>query len=128
MDKPVLIIEDERDLMEAVRIKLTKDGFSVVCAATAEEALELMKTTEPALIWLDIMLPGMSGLEFLRKLREQAEGKKIPVVVVSNSGSPDKIRESRELGAATYFVKADWRLEEIIDVVKTILSSGEAAV
>ncbi len=122
--KPILIVEDEKTLMEAVRIKLTHDGFTVVCAGSAEEAEEIMKTTQPSLIWLDLMLPGMQGLEFLRKTRNTEQGSKIPVVVVSNSGSPDKIRESKELGVDTYFVKADWRLEEIIDVVRTILSSS----
>ena len=122
--KPILIVEDEKSLMEAVRIKLTHDGFSTACAGSAEEAEEIMKTTQPSLIWLDLMLPGMQGLDFLRKMRGTEEGAKIPVVVVSNSGSPDKIRESKELGVETYFVKADWRLEEIIDVVRTILSSS----
>src|SRR3989344_2841764 len=122
--KPILIVEDEKSLMEAVRIKLTHDGFSTACAGSAEEAEEIMKTTQPSLIWLDLMLPGMQGLDFLRKIRTTEEGTKIPVVVVSNSGSPDKIRESKELGVETYFVKADWRLEEIIDVVRTILSSS----
>ncbi|OHA52716.1 MAG: hypothetical protein A3A97_01070 [Candidatus Terrybacteria bacterium RIFCSPLOWO2_01_FULL_40_23] len=122
--KPILIVEDEKSLMEAVRIKLTHDGFTTSCAGSAEEAEEIMKTTQPSLIWLDLMLPGMQGLDFLRKVRTTEEGAKIPVVVVSNSGSPDKIRESKELGVETYFVKADWRLEEIIDVVRTILSSS----
>ena len=122
--KPILIVEDEKSLMEAVRIKLTHDGFTTSCAGSAEEAEEIMKTTQPSLIWLDLMLPGMQGLDFLRKVRTTEEGAKIPVVVVSNSGSPDKIRESKELGVETYFVKADWRLEEIIGVVRTILSSS----
>ncbi|KKR46717.1 MAG: PhoP family transcriptional regulator, partial [Parcubacteria group bacterium GW2011_GWB1_40_14] len=90
--KPILIVEDEKSLMEAVRIKLTHDGFTTSCAGSAEEAEEIMKTTQPSLIWLDLMLPGMQGLDFLRKVRTTEEGAKIPVVVVSNSGSPDKIR------------------------------------
>ena len=121
--KPILIIEDEPGLLGAVRFKLEKEGFPVVACANAEQAQELMAKTPPALIWLDIFLPGLSGLEFLRKLRSQDAWKNLPVIVVSNSGSPDKIRESKELGVETYFVKADWRLEEIIDVVRTILIS-----
>ena len=121
--KPVLIIEDELGLLNAVRIKLAKENFPVLACTTAENAEEIMKDTQPALIWLDLFLPGMSGLEFLRKIRNDKKWEKLPVIVVSNSGSPEKIRESRELGVDTYFVKADWRLEEIIEVVRTILLS-----
>ncbi|OHA46946.1 MAG: hypothetical protein A3A80_00890 [Candidatus Terrybacteria bacterium RIFCSPLOWO2_01_FULL_44_24] len=123
IQKPVLIIEDELGLLNAVRIKLAKENFPVLACTTAENAEEIMKDTQPALIWLDLFLPGMSGLEFLRKIRNDKKWEKLPVIVVSNSGSPEKIRESRELGVDTYFVKADWRLEEIIEVVRTILLS-----
>ncbi len=125
ISKPILIIEDEPGLLEAVRLKLTKEGFPVLGCTTAEEAEELMAKTEPSLLWLDLFLPGIPGIEFLQKLRADEKWKKLPVIVVSNSGSPEKIRQSRELGVETYFVKADWKLEEIIDVVRTILSSNK---
>jgi len=123
--KTILVIEDEKPLLKAIETKLRLAGFEVLCAETGEEGLEQLKKN-PDLVWLDIYLPKMDGFGFL-----QAKNKlenKIPVLVVSNSGSEEKIRRASNLGVTDYLVKANFSLEEIIEKIKMILrNNGEYA-
>jgi CheY-like chemotaxis protein len=116
--KSILVIEDEPALQEAIKMKLEKDGVKVTAFSTAEEAGEFLKKEKPDLVWLDILLPGMNGLEFLKVIRENFSLKNLPVVVVSVSSSPEKIKKAFDMNIADFIVKSDGDLNSIIKRVE----------
>lgn len=124
-EKIVLVIEDEVALQDAMKIKLTKEGIKYLSALTAEDALEILKTVRPSLIYLDLLMPGMGGFAFLEKLRQTPLWRDIPVVIVSVSASPEKIRRAFELNVVDYLVKSQYKLEDIVGKIKLFLSNQE---
>jgi len=127
IEKTILVVEDERPLLEAVKAKLEKNNFVVVTARTVEQALNYMDELEKIdAIWLDHYLLGKeNGLDFVTKLKAK-DGKwaKIPIFVVSNTATPDKVQSYLKLGINKYYVKAEHRLDEIIAEIKASLDSG----
>ena len=123
----ILVVEDEQALLEAIRIKLEQTGFSVVSARTVEQACSLLLDLKDVrAIWLDYYLLGQeNGLDLVAKVKNQPEFKKIPIFVVSNTASPDKVKTYLNLGASKYYTKSNYRLEEIIKDLKTYLKNPE---
>lgn len=119
--KRILIVEDEQPLQQAIRIKLKTTSFEGLFVSSAEEAFELISKETVDLIWLDILLPGMDGLAFLEKIRQYPKWKSLPVVVISVSGGPEKMKQAFNLKANDYLVKSDYRLEDLIVRVSAIL-------
>ncbi len=119
--RTILVVEDEVPLQDAIKIKLEKEGLACFQAFTAEAGLEILAKKRPHLIWLDLLLPGMGGFEFLEKLRKQPSLKDIPVVVISVSASPEKIRHAFELNVVDYLVKSQYQLNDIVNRIKSFL-------
>lgn len=120
----VLLVEDERPLLEAVKKKLELSGFSVLSARTVKQATGYLEDVEGIdLIWLDHYLIGKeNGLDFVVKLKTvNSRWKKIPVFVVSNTASPEKVDSYIRLGVSKYYTKADHRLDEMINDIKDFL-------
>tara|TARA_B100000745_G_C20004936_1_gene341220 strand:- start:264 stop:647 length:384 start_codon:yes stop_codon:yes gene_type:complete len=122
-NKTILVVEDERPLVEAIRTKLEKSGFQVDTAGTVDDALEGLKKGDIHAIWLDHYLMGKgTGLDFLSEVKKDGSAlKNVPVFVVSNTASEDKVQSYLHLGIEKYFVKAEKRLDEIIDEIKVLL-------
>lgn len=110
--KTVLLLEDDRALNRAIVLKLEQDGHRVISTMRAEEALEVLNAEHPAIdiIWLDLLLPGMNGLEFLAEVRKNPEYKDIKVVICSVSGREESKGIAREFGVVDYLVKSDYDL------------------
>lgn len=119
--KTILVVEDDLALQEAVKLKLEKDGINVWVAVTGEEALSILKDKKPDLVWLDILLPKINGLEFLEIIRKDSDLKDLPVVVVSVSGGMEKVNQARSLGILDYIVKSEEPLDAIIKRVEAFL-------
>ena len=86
-----------------------------------DEGLEKAILEQPAVIVLDILLPGKSGFECLKKLKERKETREIPVIILSNLGQDEEIRTGLEMGAIDYLVKADFTIDEVVKkIVKAI--------
>ena len=115
--KTILVIEDETPLQNAIEIKLKSSGYEVMLAGTADEARERIKEKVPDLIWLDLLLPGMDGLEFLEEMRGKEEWKHIPVMIVSITTGQDKIKKAFELDVIDFVIKSQYRLEDITSKV-----------
>lgn len=98
----ILIVEDEKDLVKLIRYNLEKEKFRVTCARDAETGLKLARKSKPDLILLDIMLPKMDGLEFLRTIRPEVE---IPIILLSAKRSEVDRILGLKLGADDYMVK-----------------------
>ncbi len=122
--KTILVVEDEKPLMDAVKKKLELSGFDVVTARDVNQALSYLEDLERVdLVWLDHYLLGKeNGLDLVTKMKEDgSKWKKIPIFVVSNTASPDKVNSYLHLGIDKYFTKADYRLDDIIKDIKFIL-------
>lgn len=115
-----MVVEDEKLLLEAITKKLELEGDKYLAFMSGKEAIyELEKMVElPDLIWLDYYLGDMDGKEFMTKINNNPRWKNIPVMVVSNSASQDKVQEMIELGVIVYLLKADYRLEEITKLMR----------
>jgi two-component system response regulator RegX3 len=98
----VLIVEDEPSYLEALRVTLEPEGFSVETAATGRSGLEAFEKNQPDIILLDLMLPDISGLDVLRAVRQTSD---LPVIVVSAKSSETDIVTALELGADDYLTK-----------------------
>ncbi len=115
--KTILVVEDERPLLEAIKTKLEKSGFNVVSARSVEQAKNhLLDIGQIDAVWLDHYLLGKeNGLDFVVWCkRDGTDYKKIPIFVVSNTAGADKVQTYLKLGVNKYYVKAEKRLDEII--------------
>lgn len=118
----VLIIEDDPDIAEILQYVLENENFETRVAHTGEEGLTacLDKRNPPSLILLDLLLPGMSGIELCRRLRKEALTHSTPVLIVSARVSERDIAASRELGVEDYITKP-FSVREIVARVNSIL-------
>lgn len=121
MAQKVLIIEDEDVLRNVLAKKLEKEGYDVIVAADGEKGMENVRSEHPDIVLLDIMLPKKNGYQILEEMHDDEELKKIPVLVISNSGQPVEVKKLLELGACDYLVKADFEPGEVIDKMRTCL-------
>ncbi len=101
----ILIIDDEEDILELVKYNLSKDGFSILTAATGEEGLKIARLEHPDLIILDLMLPGIDGLDVCKLLKNDMETRGIPIVMLTAKGDEADIVAGLELGADDFIVK-----------------------
>lgn len=101
----ILIIEDEEDILALIHFNLVKEGFKVACATTGEEGYQLARDTHPDLILLDLMLPGMNGLDVCRKLREAPDTKGCAIIMLTAKGEEHDIVKGLEMGADDYIPK-----------------------
>lgn len=119
-NKIILVVEDEKPLLEAIDLKLKKSGFDVITARTVEEGKNYVNSLEKIdAIWLDHYLMGKEdGLDFVAWCKEDDNKcKQVPIFVVSNTASPDKVATYLSLGVNDYYVKANYRLDQIIEAI-----------
>ncbi len=102
----VLLVEDDSALAQMYRVKLERDGYTVLVAGDGEEALRLLQGELPDLIFLDVRLPRMDGLALLELIRASQRTRNIPVVIVSNYSEADLVARGLELGALDYLIKS----------------------
>ena len=120
--KNILVVDDDKNFVAIVREALDPALYTVQSAGDGEEGLALMKTFIPNLILLDIQMPRMGGIEFLRKLRETHDKETIPIIVTTNDSSLERVSESVELGIRAYIVKSNESLEGIKKSIESALT------
>src|SRR5258708_10159360 len=120
--KIILVVEDDRFLANAYRIKLTKSGFEVHVAKDGQEALEILQTVIPDLILLDVVMPVRDGFSTLEAIKSDEKLKTIPVIVSSNLGQKEDTDRALKLGANDYFVKSDLSLNVLIEKINKLLN------
>ncbi|HEX9962898.1 MAG TPA: response regulator transcription factor [Pyrinomonadaceae bacterium] len=122
MTQHILIIEDEPDIAESLRYNFERDGFKPQIAESGEKGLRLAlnEAGAPSLIILDLMLPGMSGMELCRRLRREPQTRKTPIIMLTaKAAEADKIA-GLELGADDYIVKP-FSVKEVLARVRAVL-------
>ncbi len=101
----ILVVDDEEDILELIRFNLLKEGYQVITAASGEVALVKAREEQPDLILLDLMLPGLDGLDIYRELRKRADTNQIPIVMVTAKTEDTDIITGLELGSDDYITK-----------------------
>jgi len=101
----ILAVDDEEDILELVRFNLTREGYEVMCATSGENALKTIKRKSPDLIVLDLMLPGMDGLDVAKVLKSDPNTMNIPIIMLTAKGEEADIVTGLELGADDYVTK-----------------------
>ncbi len=114
----VLVVEDDEFFASLVTKKLGTADCIVSYAETGEKALEMLKSEKPDIIVLDILLPGIDGIEVLRQIKENNELKMIPVIFLSNFGSKEQIDAGKKLGVYKHIIKATVTLNEVVQEIK----------
>ncbi|MBI4049274.1 MAG: response regulator transcription factor [Candidatus Doudnabacteria bacterium] len=117
----ILIVEDEEILLTALSEELKQQGFETVGAKDGVEGVAMASSEKPDLILLDLVMPRMDGISALKEIKANSETKDIPVVILTNLSDYDKVSDALSLGAMDYLVKANYRLEELVGKIKTVL-------
>jgi two-component system phosphate regulon response regulator PhoB len=103
--KHILVVEDEEDILALIHYNLTREGFRSTCATSGEEAFRVIQKDPPDLVILDLMLPGIDGLEVCRTLKSQEETRSIAVLMVTAKGEEADVVAGLEMGADDYVTK-----------------------
>ncbi len=119
----IMVVEDETLLLQAITKKLKLSGLDVVSCASGQQAIDYLNSLDvlPDAVWLDYYLKDMNGLAFMQTIKDNPKWQGIPVVVVSNSASPEKVHNMLALGARKYILKAEYRLDEIITMMQGLI-------
>lgn len=120
-DKIVCIVEDDAFLVKAYQYIFEHHNIRVQVSRTGEEALAYFKIETPNVVLLDINLPGISGFEVLEAMSKDEKLDHVPVIILSNLGSPEDINRGKELGAVEYLVKANIDIDGILERVNKYL-------
>ena len=119
----IAVIEDEADILEVIEYSLSKEGFRVCTALDGEEGLGLVKKEVPDLVVLDLMLPGIDGIEICRKLKSDSATRSISIIMVTAKGEESDIVLGLGIGADDYVVKP-FSPRELTARVKSVLRRG----
>ena len=123
----VLVVEDEEDIMEVIRFNLEKEGYEVHQALSGEKALQVIENNLPSLVLLDLMLPGINGLDLCRIFKQNDRTKAIPVIMLTAKSEDADIVAGLEMGAEDYITKP-FSPRVLVARVRTILRRRESGV
>jgi phosphate regulon transcriptional regulator PhoB len=125
MTPRILMVDDEKDIVDLVAYNLEKEGYETLQALDGEKALQLVRTKTPDLVVLDLMLPGIQGLEVCKRIRKDPETASIPIIMLTAKGAEiDKI-VGLEVGADDYITKP-FSVKELLARIKAVLRRSEA--
>ncbi len=122
--KKILVIDDDMTFVATVKASLDPAHYIVESAANGTQGMERIAESVPDLILLDINMPKMNGIEFLKEMNEKYGDGAIPVLVTSNISALDKISEGVSLGIRGYFIKSDESLQGIIRIIDGVFKKG----
>jgi DNA-binding response OmpR family regulator len=122
MSKRVLIVEDDELLREIYATKLEMEGFQVETAKDGLEGLEKASRAKPDIILLDMIMPRMTGLEFLQAFRPASNHPRIATVIMSNKSTVAEINRAKELGALDYLIKSQHTPDQIVERIHTYIN------
>lgn len=118
----ILLVEDEPSIRDLYSRQLTKAGYEVVQAEDGTKALDALKSNTFDVILLDIMLPGINGLQVLREFKTQNPNSPTKVILLTNLGQDTVIKEGFTLGAVAYLIKASFTPDQVVAEVNSVLT------
>jgi CheY-like chemotaxis protein len=120
--KTIMIVEDDAFVADIYQTKVSQEGFAVVMADNGREALKKLEDgAKPDLILLDILMPYMDGLTFLKKRNQNENWKQIPTILLTNLSQKEEIDEGFSLGAKDYIIKSHFTPSEVMDKINKYL-------
>jgi CheY-like chemotaxis protein len=117
----ILIAEDDKFLSSVYRLKFSKKGFTVYIALDGQDAINILSTTRPDIILLDLVMPVKDGFSVLSELKSNEQFNTIPVIITSNLSQKEDIDKAKGLGAIDFVVKSDVSLDDLVKKVQKIL-------
>ncbi len=121
--KTIMIIEDDPFLVKAYRFVFEKEALDIWVAQDGQQAIDMLKKEPPAIVLLDLMLPGVSGFDVLAAIRINENWKNVPVMIISNLGQASDVQKGKDMGAVDYMVKANTDISDIVQRVKHFLTT-----
>ena len=125
MPKKIMFVEDDEGFYNIFSVPLKMKGYEIVRVAEGSSAVEKIITENPDLVLLDIVLPGISGLDILKELRERDETKSTVVIMLTNFGSDENISRAMECGANDYLMKYNIVPSELPDKIAAYLGESQ---
>ncbi|HVR74586.1 MAG TPA: response regulator transcription factor [Planctomycetota bacterium] len=119
----ILVIEDERDIVEIIQYNFEREGYSVLSATHGEKGLEIARAKRPAVVILDLMLPGLDGLEVAKRLRQDPNTREISIIMLTAKGEESDVILGLGMGADDYVTKP-FKMKELLARVKAVLRRG----
>lgn len=123
MNRHVLLIEDEPNIIEAIRFLLTRDGWTVDTHSDGSDAVEVVQQARPNLVILDMMLPGKSGMDILRELREIGDLANLPVLMLTARGQ-SRDRDMAEKAGVSRFMTKPFSNTEVLTAVRDLVAQA----
>jgi DNA-binding response OmpR family regulator len=120
----ILVVDDEIGALTLIGIMLERGGFEVLKARDAHAALDIVGQTMPDLIILDVMMPGMDGIELCSRLRQDSSTAEVPILILSVRGDPESVERGMSAGANDYLSKPILH-HDLVTKVRSILETGE---
>lgn len=121
--RKILVVDDEPDFVKMLKIRIEGMGYEVLTASSGEEALDMVKKQKPAAVLLDILMPGMDGIEVLKKIR--ATNKKLPVFMVTAFSTQERFELANQLNASGFIVKTSDMKQEMENIANAIMIASE---
>ncbi len=125
--KTILVVEDEKILRDAVVDILRLKNFLPLEARNGNEGVEVALKKHPDLILLDLIMPAMNGVAALKKIREDAWGKKVPIIILTNMSATkeESVDDMATNKSTQYLIKSDWKLHDIVKKIEEILEGQD---
>jgi len=121
--KIILIIEDDEVILRALYLLLHEKDFTIATATDGETGQKMTERLKPDLVLLDLIIPKISGFDYLKNIKANPDLKSTPVIVLSNLGDQENIDKAKSLGAEDYFVKSNTDLDKLSEKVKKTLDN-----
>lgn len=122
----ILIVDDDSDTRTVVRTILTTEDYKVSEVASGEQAIEYLRTnTAPALVILDIMMPGMSGLEVAMRMKQHPETQNIPIIILTAKGDSQDLLTAYKDYAVDYYISKPFTSKQLLNGIKIVLGNEE---
>lgn len=120
MKRKILVVDDEPDFIRLVKMRLENEGYQAIVACNGKEALKLYKTEKPDAILLDVMMPGIDGLQVLKEIRSVDPD--IPIFMVTAFSNEERIRLAANLNATSFIIKGDSDMTSEIKNISSIIN------
>ena len=125
MNKKILIVEDDQIVANIYRNKFSVEGYQVEVALDGQSGMEMLKTFHPDAVVLDLMLPKMTGVDFMKQIRAQSDFEQLPVIVFSNTYLTNMVQEAWKAGATKCLSKANCTPKQVLEVLRATMDNGE---
>ena len=122
--KSALIIEDESALSSALETRLIQEGYAVTIATNGANGLKLLENNDPSVIILDLMMPVMNGLDFLKFYQERFNDRSTPIMILSNNDSADAVSAAFQQGVFNFLIKSDYSLKDVVGKVNDLVEGN----